>query len=100
MPNTPPAPISSTNFYARASCARAGAILTVPLRDRYVGPALSLGLECWLGAYERTVIDAGHWVVLREPERIAASIERFVERHRADQGGPAAETVNVRAAGA
>ncbi|MFM0226753.1 alpha/beta fold hydrolase, partial [Paraburkholderia dipogonis] len=71
----------------------------VPLRDRYVGPALSLGLECWLGAYECTEIDAGHWVVLREPERIAASIERFVERHRADQGGSAAPTLNAREAG-
>jgi pimeloyl-ACP methyl ester carboxylesterase len=58
----------------------------VPLRDRYVGPALSLGLEGWLGAYERNEIDAGHWVVLREPERIAASVERFVDAHRGDRG--------------
>jgi pimeloyl-ACP methyl ester carboxylesterase len=72
----------------------------VPLRDRYVGPALSLGLERWLGAYERTEIDAGHWVVLRDPERIAAGIERFVERHRQNTGGPAATTtLNARAAG-
>lgn len=72
----------------------------VPLRDRYVGPPLSLGLECWLGAYERTEIDAGHWVVLRDPERIAANIERFVERHRADRGGSAAPTLSARGAGA
>jgi pimeloyl-ACP methyl ester carboxylesterase len=71
----------------------------VPLRDRYVGPELSLGLEGWLGAYERIEIDAGHWVVLREPERIAAGIERFVERHRTDHRGPGAPTVNARAAG-
>ncbi|MCC8396618.1 alpha/beta fold hydrolase [Paraburkholderia sp. MMS20-SJTR3] len=56
----------------------------VPLRDRYVGPALSLGLEGWLGAYRRIEIDAGHWVVLREPERIAASIARFVDAQSAD----------------
>ncbi|NML34110.1 alpha/beta fold hydrolase [Paraburkholderia antibiotica] len=54
----------------------------VPLRDRYVGPALSLGLEGWLGAYERIEIDAGHWVVLRDPERIATNIARFVDAHR------------------
>ncbi|WP_118181659.1 alpha/beta fold hydrolase [Paraburkholderia phosphatilytica] len=53
----------------------------VPLRDRYVGPELSLGLEPWVGHYPRETIDAGHWVVLREPDRIAALIERFVRQH-------------------
>ncbi|HEX7907662.1 MAG TPA: alpha/beta fold hydrolase [Paraburkholderia sp.] len=83
----------------RARHAHAPVQFIVPLRDRYVGPALSLGLERWLGAYERTEIDAGHWVALREPERIAAGIERFVERHRPDTGGSAAPTLNARAAG-
>jgi hypothetical protein len=54
----------------------------VPLRDRYAGPALSPVLERWLGAYRRIEIDAGHWLVLRELERIAARIERFVAGHR------------------
>jgi hypothetical protein len=76
----------------------------VPLRDRYVGPELSIGLEGWIGAYTRTEIDAGHWVVLRDPERIAAGIERFVEQHRGRQpadsgGGAGASTINARAAG-
>ncbi|GAB2888292.1 alpha/beta fold hydrolase [Paraburkholderia jirisanensis] len=53
----------------------------VPLRDPYVGPALSVGLETWLGPYRREEIDAGHWVVLREPMRVAASIARFIARH-------------------
>ncbi|MFM0397236.1 alpha/beta fold hydrolase [Paraburkholderia phytofirmans] len=84
----------------RARHAHAPVQFIVPLRDRYVGPALSLGLEGWLGTYERNEIDAGHWVVLREPERISASIERFVERHRTDHGGWAApSTLNARAAG-
>ncbi|MFM0345354.1 alpha/beta fold hydrolase [Paraburkholderia sp. RL17-347-BIC-D] len=83
----------------RARHAHAPVQFIVPLRDRYVGPPLSLGLECWLGAYERTEIDAGHWVVLREPNRIAASIERFVERHRTDCGGCPAPTLNARGAG-
>jgi pimeloyl-ACP methyl ester carboxylesterase len=86
-------------LHPRARHAHAPVQFLVPLRDRYVGPALSLGLEGWLGAYERIEIDAGHWVVLREPERIAASIERFVERHRTDHGGSTASTLNARAAG-
>ncbi|OAJ52412.1 alpha/beta hydrolase [Paraburkholderia ginsengiterrae] len=86
-------------LHPRARHAHAPVQFIVPLRDRYVGPALSLGLERWLGAYERTEIDAGHWVVLREPELIAAGIEHFVERHRPDTGGSAAPTFNARAAG-
>ncbi|WP_338927416.1 hypothetical protein IHE33_13190 (plasmid) [Mycetohabitans endofungorum] len=34
----------------------------VPTRDRYVHPSLSVGLERWLGPYERMEIDAPHWV--------------------------------------
>ncbi|WP_434111283.1 alpha/beta fold hydrolase [Paraburkholderia caffeinilytica] len=90
-------------LHPRARHAHAPVQFIVPLRDRYVGPELSIGLEGWLGAYERTEIDAGHWVVLREPERIAAGIERFVEQHRAQQpagsGAPGTSTINARAAG-
>ncbi|MFL9883907.1 alpha/beta fold hydrolase [Paraburkholderia agricolaris] len=91
-------------LHPRARHAHAPVQFIVPLRDRYVGPELSVGLEGWLGAYSRTEIDAGHWVVLREPERIAAGIERFVELHRAQRpsagGGPGTSTkVNARAAG-
>ncbi|WP_345814681.1 alpha/beta fold hydrolase [Paraburkholderia sp. PREW-6R] len=67
----------------RARHAHAPVLFIVPLRDRYVSPALSLGLEGWLGAYERIEIDAGHWVVLREPARIAACIDGFVVRQTA-----------------
>jgi pimeloyl-ACP methyl ester carboxylesterase len=78
----------------RSRPAQAPVQFIVPLRDRYVGPELSLGLEGWLGAYERVEIDAGHWVVLRDPARIAAAIDGFVQRHRTDRGGPAASAVN------
>jgi pimeloyl-ACP methyl ester carboxylesterase len=74
----------------RSRHAHAPVQFIVPLRDRYVGAELSLGLEDWLGEYERVEIDAGHWVVLREPARIAAAIERFVQRYPAVRGGPAA----------
>ncbi|CAE6825413.1 hypothetical protein R69746_06249 [Paraburkholderia aspalathi] len=89
-------------LHPRARHAHAPVQFIVPLRDRYVGPELSIGLEGWLGPYSRTEIDAGHWVVLREPERIAAGIERFVEQHlalQADNGGPGASSVTGRAAG-
>ncbi|MDR6379227.1 alpha/beta fold hydrolase [Paraburkholderia caledonica] len=71
----------------------------VPLHDRYVGPELSVGQEAWLGPYDRVELDAGHWVVLREPQLVAAHIERFVARHLAEPGGPVAPTFNARAAG-
>ncbi|ASW00694.1 alpha/beta fold hydrolase [Paraburkholderia aromaticivorans] len=86
-------------LHPRARHAHAPVQFLVPLHDRYVGPALSLGLEGWLGAHERVEMDAGHWVVLREPERVAAAIASFVERHRTDHGGSAAATLNARAAG-
>jgi pimeloyl-ACP methyl ester carboxylesterase len=84
----------------RARHAHAPVQFIVPLRDRYVGPELSLGLEGWLGAYERSEIDAGHWAVLREPALIAAGIGRFVAKYPTEHDGPGAATFNVRAAGA
>ena len=68
-------------FHPRARRAHAPVQFIVPLRDRYVGPALSLGLEKWLGDYTRETIDAGHWVVLRDPVDIAARIDRFAAQH-------------------
>jgi hypothetical protein len=69
------------SFHPHARRAHAPVQFIVPLRDRYVGPALSLGLEKWLGDYTREPIDAGHWVVLRDPVGIAASIDRFAVQH-------------------
>ena len=68
-------------FHPRARRAHAPVQFIVPVRDRYVGPALSLGLEKWLGDYTREPIDAGHWVVLRDPEGIAARIDHFAAQH-------------------
>jgi len=50
----------------------------VPRFDRYVTPALSVGVAQWLGRYRREIIDAPHWTVLRDATRIAARIERFI----------------------
>jgi hypothetical protein len=72
----------------------------VPLCDRYIGPELSLGLDGSLGTYEHGEIDADHPVVLHEPARIAACIERLCAKHRTDHGGPAQAPLNARAADA
>jgi pimeloyl-ACP methyl ester carboxylesterase len=70
-------------LHPRARHAHAPVHFIVPLRDRYVGPALSLGLDAWIGPHTRDEIDAGHWVVLREPERVARSIEDFIAMQEA-----------------
>ncbi|MFL9875514.1 alpha/beta fold hydrolase [Paraburkholderia megapolitana] len=68
-------------LHPRARHAHTPVQFIVPMRDRYVGPPLSLGLERWLGPYVRTEIDASHWVVLRDPLLIAADIDSFVAQH-------------------
>src|SRR5262245_38942530 len=67
----------------------------VPLRDRYVGPALSLGLDAWIGPHSRDEIDAGHWVVLRDPARVAASIDGFVTAREASRQTSGNVRVNI-----
>lgn len=88
----------------RARAAHAPVQFIVPLRDRYVGPALSLGLERWLGDYTRETIDAGHWVVLRDAPGIAARIDAFATVHTALHpiagSIPGNRAVNASAAGA
>jgi pimeloyl-ACP methyl ester carboxylesterase len=86
-------------LHPRARHVHAPVQFIVPLRDRYVGPELSLGQEAWLGPYDRVELDAGHWVVLSEPQLVAAHIERFVARHLPEPGGPVASSFNARAAG-
>jgi pimeloyl-ACP methyl ester carboxylesterase len=52
--------------------------LVVPLRDRYVTPALLDGLEDWTSLMRRRPLDAGHWVIRTDPDVIAAAIREFV----------------------
>jgi pimeloyl-ACP methyl ester carboxylesterase len=70
--------------------------LVVPLRDRYVTPALLEGLESWTSSMRRRPIDAGHWVIRTNPDIIAAVIREFVgsvdkEAPAAASGGRSAE---------
>ena len=65
--------------------------LVVPTRDRYVTPPLLEGLEQWSDRTWKRVIDAGHWVIRTDPDRIAAfvgDVASYVE------GGP--ESLSLR----
>jgi pimeloyl-ACP methyl ester carboxylesterase len=70
------------NFLARARRPRERSTRTpvqflVPRFDRYVTPALSEGLDRWLGRYRREVIGSTHWTVVRDAPLIAARIDSF-----------------------
>jgi pimeloyl-ACP methyl ester carboxylesterase len=52
--------------------------LVIPLRDRYVTPALLDGLEEWGSAIWRRPVDAGHWVIRTDPDVIATAIREIV----------------------
>jgi hypothetical protein len=74
------------NFLARARrprerYAQAPVQILVPVRDRYVTPEMSVDLDRWLGEHVREEIDGAHWIVVRDPELIAARIERFAAAH-------------------
>ncbi|UEP37609.1 alpha/beta fold hydrolase [Burkholderia ambifaria] len=74
------------NFLARARrprerYAQAPVQILVPVRDRYVTPEMSVDLDRWLGEHVREEIDGAHWIVVRDPELIAARIDRFAAAH-------------------
>jgi len=51
--------------------------LIVPLRDRYVTPALACAALPWLNRHRRREVEAGHWVNLSHPDWLAARIREF-----------------------
>jgi len=52
--------------------------LLVPLRDRYVRPALLSGLETWTSLMWRRPVEAGHWVIRTNPDDVARSVREVV----------------------
>lgn len=52
--------------------------LVIPLRDRYVTPALLDGLEEWTSRLWPRPVDAGHWVIRTNPDVIASAVEEIV----------------------
>jgi hypothetical protein len=62
--------------------------IIVPMKDRYVTPALLDGLESWSPLVWRREVDAGHGIIRTHPKEIATWVRQvitFVE------GGPEAE---------
>lgn len=66
--------------------------LVIPLRDRYVTPALLDGLEDWASEMQPRPVDAGHWVVRTHPDIIAGAIRDFVNYVEKADTNAAAET--------
>lgn len=50
----------------------------VPLRDPFVGPNLTLGLERWVPNLTRIEVDAGHWLPLSRPDELAGYVDDFI----------------------
>lgn len=52
--------------------------LLIPLRDRYVTPAMLDGLEEWTSEIWRRPVDAGHWVIRTNPDFVASAVHDIV----------------------
>jgi pimeloyl-ACP methyl ester carboxylesterase len=64
----------------RPRYARCPVQLIEPRNDRYVGPVLSEGLEQWVPGLTRRPVEAGHWVILDQPQQVAGWIAEFADR--------------------
>jgi pimeloyl-ACP methyl ester carboxylesterase len=52
--------------------------IIVPMKDRYVTPALLDGLESWSTLVWRREVDAGHWVIRTNPEEVAGWVREVI----------------------
>ena len=64
----------------RPRYARCPVQLIEPRNDRYVGPVLSEGLEQWVPGLTRRPVEAGHWIILDQPQQVAGWIADFADR--------------------
>lgn len=55
--------------------------LIIPTRDRFVGPELYEGLSRWVKVLRRRAIDAGHWLLLSHPDKVAGCIAEWIDEH-------------------
>jgi pimeloyl-ACP methyl ester carboxylesterase len=55
-------------------------LLIVPTRDPYISPRLYEELPHWVGSMRREEVSCGHWLPLKEPEKLAMLIRSFVEQ--------------------
>ena len=53
-------------------------------RDAFVSPEyITESMPKWVEKFEYTELDANHWAVLSQPEKIAELIRQFVQRQAA-----------------
>ena len=71
--------------------------LIIPMRDRFVGPELFEGLSRWVPVLRRRAIDAGHWLLLSHPQKVASCIAEWVSEHAAGAARPASAMGSQRA---
>lgn len=55
--------------------------LIIPLRDRFVGPEVFESLPRWVPTLRRRAIDAGHWLLLSHPDKVARCIAEWADEH-------------------
>lgn len=70
--------------------------LIIPTRDRFVGPELYEGLSRWVKVLRRRAIDAGHWLLLSHPDKVAGCIAEWIDEHPIEAGttAPRRRTTN------
>lgn len=65
-------------LFPRQRRAHAPVQVLVPLRDLFVGPALTEDLGRWADQLWRREIEAGHWMPQSHPREFAGAVRRFV----------------------
>ena len=71
--------------------------LIIPMRDRFVSPELYEGLSRWVPVLRRRAIDAGHWLLLSHPDKVARCIAEWVGEHASGALKPATLTAAAKA---
>ncbi|KVE32729.1 SDR family oxidoreductase [Burkholderia sp. TSV86] len=66
-------------FAPRERYAHAPVQVIVPLRDKYVSPALSADLARWVPHYYRREVAERHWMPVDHPERFAKIAQELIE---------------------
>lgn len=63
----------------RERYAHAPVQVVVPLRDKFVSPALSADIARWVPTYYRREVAERHWLPMSEPARFAALAQELIE---------------------
>ncbi len=67
----------------------------VPMRDRYVRPAVTEGVGRWAEQVWRREVDAHHWFPLAHPQQMAAMVREFVDHLQGAPASPALQAARI-----